>query len=710
MNRPSRRMYISWATLASLASVVLGAVQAPVTPTESGQTTSPRLPRRSRQATPPLDLRVVGATSTQALLSYTAPSALPCSIEVSESRGFSPLVHDVNPGLFPGSNRDGGGELSRFFVIGKKTSGLAPDGKRYSRALQANTVHYYRLTCGAVSVPGTFTTTNIPVGKTFPEPLPLDKANPGQYNFPTLEPGDRDQTVVDPNTGALLRRVTLPGDLGSTRFWDASQTIWYDSGSFEACSKVPSNGGYHCAVPSDGGPPRMYWIDPASGAVRFLGVMYAPANGDSQNGWRSQYPTAVTALWDSQRNNVYYTLANTRSSEDPARKQILLMGTYTGGDHAVPQNTAAEFIWTNLTPGPEDTLSDLLARYNRSFDPAKFTCQARAVQGDYLVVVCRRYYQDSYGWVAVVHLGDRQPAGLERADTPRVIAAVPVWRQPRSRWCGIHSLNPAGDTPVAAVELQDLFGDGATGPYATTLTQDVNASSTTFVVAGEPTSANRNGDPFLMGAAVGDRFLVKGSGGEETVTITGINGNTWQVSRRNGRSHRSGTALWAECSAETGNIFWWFLEDPSGADTTNRHYFADRILWDGHRVTRDPYDIMEEYVIRVGPLTRTLNGPITFALTHSPSFAGAAGVARRERGEKVPVELRRAVPHQVDEQHHEHEQRREHDQKPDDHEQPVEQLAPADVEADLLEGRARGPGVHVSRPRGSGGSARSPRC
>src|SRR5690349_2700204 len=66
----------------------------------------------------------VSSTSRQILLSYTAPDANPCTIEVSENSSFSPLVTDVNPTLFPGANMDnragslGAGTTSRTFVVG----------------------------------------------------------------------------------------------------------------------------------------------------------------------------------------------------------------------------------------------------------------------------------------------------------------------------------------------------------------------------------------------------------------------------------------------------------------------------------------------------------------------------------------------------------------------------------------------------------------
>src|SRR5712692_5776048 len=91
-----------------------------------------------------LNLTVVGTTSTQAILQYTAPSTAACTIEVSESASFFPLVHDVEPNLFPQANLDTrSGNLvngqARVAVIGKRNSETAINQNTYSRALQANT-------------------------------------------------------------------------------------------------------------------------------------------------------------------------------------------------------------------------------------------------------------------------------------------------------------------------------------------------------------------------------------------------------------------------------------------------------------------------------------------------------------------------------------------------------------------------------------------
>jgi hypothetical protein len=163
------------------------------------------------------NVQVVGTTATQAVLSYTAPSASPCQVEVGTDSSYAPLVNDVQPALFPGSNldnRDGSVTIGlyREYVVGRRTAEVAADGKRYSRALQADTEHFFRITCGTVTATGSFHTSNIPLGQAFNDPLPVDPSHPGQYAWPTLSATDRTQSIIDPQTGLLIKRLSIVGD------------------------------------------------------------------------------------------------------------------------------------------------------------------------------------------------------------------------------------------------------------------------------------------------------------------------------------------------------------------------------------------------------------------------------------------------------------------------------------------------------------------
>jgi hypothetical protein len=175
------------------------------------------------------NVSIQGTTPTQAILHYTAPDEGTCTVEVSESPSFSPLVHDVDPTLYVGANLDIRREgtfngAERVFVIGKRRAERAGNGHWYSRALQAFTRHYYRITCGTDQATGDFTTSNILLGNTYNDELPPDPdagkagyfVNAGEYAWPEFVNWDkatgRSESIIDPQTGMLLKRITMPGD------------------------------------------------------------------------------------------------------------------------------------------------------------------------------------------------------------------------------------------------------------------------------------------------------------------------------------------------------------------------------------------------------------------------------------------------------------------------------------------------------------------
>lgn len=167
-----------------------------------------------------LDITVSGTTATQAVVAYTPPDTSTCSIAVSETADASgnpqaPLVHDVDTRLFPGADQDNRpgnlfGNGTRVCVIGRRDAERATDGHYYSRALQANTVHYGKIACGASTALFTFQTTNIPLGLGYSDPWPTDPAAPGEWAAPS-SPGSIGETFVEPQTGAQIVRMTYPG-------------------------------------------------------------------------------------------------------------------------------------------------------------------------------------------------------------------------------------------------------------------------------------------------------------------------------------------------------------------------------------------------------------------------------------------------------------------------------------------------------------------
>ncbi len=148
------------------------------------------------------------------------------------------LVDDVNPNLFSGADQDSRagnittgqtatpGQLlppaaragrSRTFAIGKRAAEVATDGNRYSRALQTYSRHHFTLTCGTQSFDQEFRTANIPRGDTHNEGPPVDRSNPGQYAYPTVQWTNQAQALIDPLSGLRSTRATGPAGTASTR-------------------------------------------------------------------------------------------------------------------------------------------------------------------------------------------------------------------------------------------------------------------------------------------------------------------------------------------------------------------------------------------------------------------------------------------------------------------------------------------------------------
>ena len=160
---------------------------------------------------------MLGATNVQAAVGFEAPADVSCRIEVSENPNYDPLIHDVDPALFTGADLDSrtGNVVDagrRIFMLGSRSVDQALDQKWYSRALQTDTLHYFRIRCGSDTATGSFRTANIPVGVTYPWPIPQDPAT-GNFRWPSTDNDNRTQTIIDPNYGTLIRRVSIPGEI-----------------------------------------------------------------------------------------------------------------------------------------------------------------------------------------------------------------------------------------------------------------------------------------------------------------------------------------------------------------------------------------------------------------------------------------------------------------------------------------------------------------
>lgn len=229
----------------------------------------------------------VGQSNTQAIFSYTAPDSSACDVKISESPSYSPLVNDVDPTLFTNSNLDSRASgitagTSRIFVAGFHGAALSSDTvTTYSRALQTNTLHYVKVTCGSSVGTTTLTTANIPVGSTFNDlPIP-DSATPGGWVLPTVS-GARNQVIIDPQTGLKSSRVSIQADI--TDGGSFGHTI-FDGAQTRPCgatlhTATDSAVGYLCNLDGKQGHHDLYFVIPSTGVSRYLGYNHLASNAN----------------------------------------------------------------------------------------------------------------------------------------------------------------------------------------------------------------------------------------------------------------------------------------------------------------------------------------------------------------------------------------------------------------------------------------------
>jgi len=539
------------------------------------------------------NVRVVGTTATQAILAYTAPDNSSCTVAMSPSAGFTPLARDVDPSLFSGANSDGrpgsiAAGRSRLFVAGKRSVERDIAGNNSSRALQAATTYYFRITCPSdgSTATGTFETTTIPNGVGFGEPIPTDPGSAGNYLYPTFSKTDRGSSAIDPHTGALVKNLTLPGDVQG-----GASVGMTSSGMGQAChpkavkASDSDKYGYHCAI---GG--RLYWIVP-DGETRFLGFLGASY---VNNGWNNTIcgQNSLSHILDKNDPNVYYCVAATKGTRDG--HITVLKGTYTG--HSVSGQDADQ---TNLAFSQIHTIVTEIMVVGRTldvlmpeFDPLWTTRGA----------CCSQYWADSWfdgkmllrnwssnqnnpAWFFVYD--PAQTAAMQIAkfgnangciDNPPITGSAyagragciivsqnTTWGPPGSgfRWMGHHSLNDLPTDQIIGMTNNPIGqngkyyrvtlpnGLGASGstcstpkPEGSTIQNWPDSSWTsgcsTFTVSGDPAlNAPTTGWPATFPAAPGD-MLTKTSwtGGAYITTEVmrlldkGSNGNTWYVQRQ----------------------------------------------------------------------------------------------------------------------------------------------------------------------------------
>lgn len=171
------------------------------------------------------------STETQIVLTYVTNSPSPCTISLTDNNDGVNPPNDLNPVLFSNANVDlarttsagyrwptivSADGLTRTVILGgHDETKLAFDGKWYSTALQAASPHTIGLSCnnGADTATTSLSTSNIPLGSTYPEtPIPAPGSPMGGLAQPTIDWGDRTKKYIDSITGVLIQRVTGGAD------------------------------------------------------------------------------------------------------------------------------------------------------------------------------------------------------------------------------------------------------------------------------------------------------------------------------------------------------------------------------------------------------------------------------------------------------------------------------------------------------------------
>jgi hypothetical protein len=173
-----------------------------------------------------IPLQVVSVTSQQAEIQYASTISGPCTLSMTDNSGLGVTVWDVNGSKFANANQDLSrpdtlvNGQTRKVLLGHRVYQQGSDGKIYSMSLQADAPHTLALTCGSDTGTVSFSTLTIPQGQNYPE-LPQycsgAGAMYGSHCWPTIDytVAGKEIGYVDAFTGALVKRVTGPGENGA---------------------------------------------------------------------------------------------------------------------------------------------------------------------------------------------------------------------------------------------------------------------------------------------------------------------------------------------------------------------------------------------------------------------------------------------------------------------------------------------------------------
>lgn len=518
----------------------------------------------------PMTVTNVSQSNTQAIISYTAPSTAACTVKVSESITYSPLVKDFDPAFFTNADQDdrdgnlGAGTTARQILLGRRVTNLALDSNKYSRALQTNTTHYVRVNCSGTIGTTSFTTTNIPGGNTYTD-LPASAA--GVWTLPTVTTDSTTSSIIDQFTGAYMKPLTTWSDRAG---FDPRGFTLYDGGFIRNCTaglQTSSLDGsvFVCQFLIDNPSVTMFYaIRPSDGFSRKLG-----------------------------KANV---------SDTPPLKMgtdMCFIGNHTGA----PVKYCYNGDWGTHDDLPVDagtayssvTSAAQLFAFDATFDSTKFGCpDFSAVKNDSQQFDCTRTggaNQDGYGW-KVIYWGGTSGAvyGSGSCGTPSygsacpgIIAAFNPMGTSAVRFEGNHNAQPMVNlptnptVPIETINWHALVGSTISdSPWKTTLAAGASMGATSISVATCPTNSfgADSFNPGCWAAGGGDSVHIAGDPPSYlTTSASGTGPYTLNLASGLVNTYSSGTAV--DLSGNATNFsghnsgqrltYWNYQSDPSGA-------------------------------------------------------------------------------------------------------------------------------------------------
>lgn len=174
---------------------------------------------------PPASFTLLSVSPQQATVLLTCANTSAATISVVDNSGLlgGGSVPDTDPTLFTNANVDldrtntilSNSNLTRQIELGFRAAQLDLNGNMTSRSLQTNTAHTATGTCSGGS-PQTlnFTTLNLPVGNTSPQPAPFNSSGFGNLATPDVQWSSLSSAYVDPQTGVILKPAAGFGRFG----------------------------------------------------------------------------------------------------------------------------------------------------------------------------------------------------------------------------------------------------------------------------------------------------------------------------------------------------------------------------------------------------------------------------------------------------------------------------------------------------------------